>query len=121
MLRSSHSKVPFYISFEEAWNSHDLVNFFFSTGETKEDIHQLFRQGRFSLSSKAANQPPYPAPTPRLKWYRNSISREKLAEFNQFVQTFPAIMTFHEAWRHYPFTPILPQLQRDSIRDYTAL
>ncbi|CAA7045036.1 unnamed protein product [Microthlaspi erraticum] len=38
------------------------------------------------------------------QWYVNSISREKLAEFNQFVQTLPASMSFKQAWRHYPFT-----------------
>ncbi|CAA7021458.1 unnamed protein product [Microthlaspi erraticum] len=38
------------------------------------------------------------------EWYVNSISREKLAEFNQFVQTLPASMSFQQAWRHYPFT-----------------
>ncbi|CAA7054745.1 unnamed protein product [Microthlaspi erraticum] len=90
-LKEFNAKVkslPLYISSEEAWNNHDLVNLFFSTGETKEDINQLFRQARLSLSSHAANQPPSPPPSPRPKWYRNSISREKLAEFNQFVKTF---------------------------------
>ncbi|CAA7042305.1 unnamed protein product [Microthlaspi erraticum] len=47
------------------------------------------------------------------KWYVNSISREKLAEFNQFVQTLPASM-FPTSLAPLPIHHLLPQLQRDT-------
>ncbi|CAA7048972.1 unnamed protein product [Microthlaspi erraticum] len=96
--------LPFYVTFEEAWNKHDLVEFFFTTGETKEEVHKLFQKARFPMAPHAVNQPSSPPSTPQAEWYVNSISREKLAEFNQFVQTLPASMSFQQAWRHYPFT-----------------
>ncbi|CAA7039960.1 unnamed protein product [Microthlaspi erraticum] len=64
----------------------------------------MLRKARFPLAPHAVNQPPSPPSSPPPKWYVNSISREKLAEFNQFVQTLPASMSFQTAWRHYPFT-----------------
>ncbi|CAA7046324.1 unnamed protein product [Microthlaspi erraticum] len=67
-------------------------------------IHQLFQKARFPLAPHAVNQPSSPPSSPPPQWYVNSISREKLAEFNQFVQTLPASMSFQQAWRHYPFT-----------------
>ncbi|CAA7018933.1 unnamed protein product [Microthlaspi erraticum] len=116
-LKEFNAKVkslPFYVTFEEAWDKHGLVEFFFTTSENKEEIHQLFRKARFPLAPHGVNQPPSPPSSPPPQWYVNSISREKLAEFNQFVQTLPASMSFKEAWRHYPFTTFLPQLQGDS-------
>ncbi|CAA7045475.1 unnamed protein product [Microthlaspi erraticum] len=106
-LKEFNAKVkslPFYVTFEEAWDKHGLVEFFFTTSENKEEIHQLFRKARFPLAPHAVNQPPSPPSSPPPQWYVNSISREKLAEFNQFVQTLPASMSFKQAWRHYPFT-----------------
>ncbi|CAA7061586.1 unnamed protein product [Microthlaspi erraticum] len=107
-LKEFNAKVkslPFYVTFEEAWDKHGLVEFFFTTSENKEEIHQLFRKARFPIAPHGVNQPPSPPSSPPPQWYVNSISREKLAEFNQFVQTLPASMSFKEAWRHYPFTP----------------
>ncbi|CAA7037657.1 unnamed protein product [Microthlaspi erraticum] len=121
-LQEFNAKVkslPFYITFEEAWDNHNLVDFFFSSGESKEEIHKLFRQARFPLAPHAANQPPSPQSTPRHEWYVNSISREKLDEFNKFVQTLPASMTFNQAWRHYPFTTFFHNCKEtpDDIRE----
>ncbi|CAA7035530.1 unnamed protein product [Microthlaspi erraticum] len=62
------------------------------------------KKARFPMAPHAVNQPSSPPSTPPPEWYVNSISREKLAEFNQFVQTLPASMSFQQAWRHYPFT-----------------
>ncbi|CAA7061694.1 unnamed protein product [Microthlaspi erraticum] len=103
-LNAKVKSLPLYVTFEEAWDKHDLVEFFFTTGETKEEVHKLFQKARFPIAPHAVNQPSSPPPTPPREWYVNSISREKLAEFNQFVQTLPASMSFQQAWRHYPFT-----------------
>ncbi|CAA7059719.1 unnamed protein product [Microthlaspi erraticum] len=49
-LKEFNAKVkslPFYVTFEEAWDKHGLVEFFFTTSENKEEIHQLFRKARF--------------------------------------------------------------------------
>ncbi|CAA7048956.1 unnamed protein product [Microthlaspi erraticum] len=51
-LKEFNAKVkslPFYVTFEEAWDKHGLVEFFFTTSENKEEIHQLFRKARFPL------------------------------------------------------------------------
>ncbi|CAA7021396.1 unnamed protein product [Microthlaspi erraticum] len=86
-LKEFNAKVKslsFYVTFDEAWDKHDLVDFFFATGESKEELHKLFKQARFPLAPHAVNQPPSPPSTPRHEWYVNSISREKLTEFSQF-------------------------------------
>ncbi|CAA7017991.1 unnamed protein product [Microthlaspi erraticum] len=106
-LKEFNAKVkslPFYVTFEEAWDKHGLVEFFFTTSENKEEIHQLFRKARFPIAPHAVNQPPSPPSSPPPKWYVNSISREKLAEFNQFVQTLPASMSSNKlgATTHSP-------------------
>ncbi|CAA7015013.1 unnamed protein product [Microthlaspi erraticum] len=62
-LKEFNAKVkslPFYVTFEEAWDKHGLVEFFFTTSENKEEIHQLFRKARFPLAPHAVNQPPSP-------------------------------------------------------------
>ncbi|CAA7020274.1 unnamed protein product [Microthlaspi erraticum] len=49
-LKEFNAKVkslPFYVTFEEAWDKHGLVEFFFTTSENKEEIHQLFQKARF--------------------------------------------------------------------------
>ncbi|CAA7045994.1 unnamed protein product [Microthlaspi erraticum] len=66
-LKEFNAKVkslPFYVTFEEAWDKHDLVEFFFTTSENKEEIHQLFRKARFPLAPHAVNQPPSPPSSP---------------------------------------------------------
>ncbi|CAA7047771.1 unnamed protein product [Microthlaspi erraticum] len=62
-LKEFNAKVkslPFYVTFEEAWDKHGLVEFFFTTSENKEEIHQLFQKARFPLAPHAVNQPPSP-------------------------------------------------------------
>ncbi|CAA7033503.1 unnamed protein product [Microthlaspi erraticum] len=81
-LKEFNAKVkslPFYVTFEEAWDNHGLVEFFFTTSEKKEEIHQLFRKARFPLAPHGVNQPPSPPSSPPPKWYVNSISRFPLA------------------------------------------
>ncbi|CAA7048682.1 unnamed protein product [Microthlaspi erraticum] len=66
-LKEFNAKVkslPFYVTFEEAWDKHGLVEFFFTTSENKEEIHQLFRKARFPLAPHGVNQPPSPPSSP---------------------------------------------------------
>ncbi|CAA7054236.1 unnamed protein product [Microthlaspi erraticum] len=66
-LKEFNAKVkslPFYVTFEEAWDKHDLVEFFFTTSENKEEVHQLFQKARFPLAPHAVNQPPSPPSSP---------------------------------------------------------
>ncbi|CAA7043608.1 unnamed protein product [Microthlaspi erraticum] len=49
-LKEFNAKVkslPFYVTFEEAWDKHGLVEFFFTTSENKEEIHN-FQEGSIS-------------------------------------------------------------------------
>ncbi|CAA7027485.1 unnamed protein product [Microthlaspi erraticum] len=49
-LKEFNAKVkslPFYVTFEEAWDKHGLVEFFFTTSENKEEIHN-FSEGSIS-------------------------------------------------------------------------
>ncbi|CAA7057047.1 unnamed protein product [Microthlaspi erraticum] len=106
-LKEFNAKVkslPFYVTFEEAWDKHDLVEFFFTTSENKEEIHQLFRKARFPHCPSCSQSTTITTITPPPEWYVNSISREKLAEFNQFVQTLPASMSSNKlgATTHSP-------------------
>ncbi|CAA7022304.1 unnamed protein product [Microthlaspi erraticum] len=66
-LKEFNAKVkslPFYVTFEEAWDKHGLVEFFFTTSENKEEIHQLFRKARFPIAPHGVNQPPSPPSSP---------------------------------------------------------
>ncbi|CAA7045891.1 unnamed protein product [Microthlaspi erraticum] len=61
-LKEFNAKVkslPFYVTFEEAWDKHDLVEFFFTTSETKKNT-QLFQKARFPIAPHAVNQPSSP-------------------------------------------------------------
>ncbi|CAA7050332.1 unnamed protein product [Microthlaspi erraticum] len=112
-LKEFNAKVkslPFYVTFEEAWDKHGLVEFFFTTSENKEEIHQLFRRHDFPLPLMQSINHHHHHHHHHLKWYVNSISREKLAEFNQFVQTLPASMSF-KSLAPLPIHHLLPQLQ----------
>ncbi|CAA7057492.1 unnamed protein product [Microthlaspi erraticum] len=78
-LKEFNAKVkslPFYVTFEEAWDKHGLVEFFFTTSENKEEIHQL--SGRLDF------------PLPLME----SINHHHHHHHHHL-----------SAWRHYPFTP----------------
>ncbi|CAA7054498.1 unnamed protein product [Microthlaspi erraticum] len=84
-LKEFNAKVkslPFYVTFEEAWDKHDLVEFFFTTGETKEEVHKLFQKARF--------------PMPLMQSINHHLHHP-----HHHVN---ASMSFQQAWRHYPFT-----------------
>ncbi|CAA7046900.1 unnamed protein product [Microthlaspi erraticum] len=111
-LKEFNAKVkslPFYVTFEEAWDKHGLVEFFF---KLKKRYTNFSGRLDFPIAPHGVNQPPSPPSSPPPQWYVNSISREKLAEFNQFVQTLPASMSFKQAWRHYPFTTFFHNCKR---------
>lgn len=51
-------KISFYVPFEEAWNHYDLVDYFFSSNETKDEIKQLFKLTSSSIFIILCRYPP---------------------------------------------------------------
>ncbi|CAA7037703.1 unnamed protein product [Microthlaspi erraticum] len=83
-LKEFNAKVkslPFYVTFEEAWDKHDLVEFFFTTSETKEEVHNFFRRHDF------------PCPSCSQSTIITTITPPPECQH-----------VFQQAWRHYPFT-----------------
>ncbi|CAA7040850.1 unnamed protein product [Microthlaspi erraticum] len=106
-LKEFNAKVkslPFYVTFEEAWDKHGLVEFFFTTSENKEEIHQLFRKARFPLAPHAVNQPPSPPSHHHPSGMSIPYQERSLLSSISLSKLFQPACPSKQAWRHYPFT-----------------
>ncbi|CAA7038415.1 unnamed protein product [Microthlaspi erraticum] len=106
-LKEFNAKVkslPFYVTFEEAWDKHGLVEFFFTTSENKEEIHQLFQKARFPHAPHAVNQPPSPPSSPPPSGMSIPYQERSLLSSISLSKLFQPACLSKQAWRHYPFT-----------------
>ncbi|CAA7051092.1 unnamed protein product [Microthlaspi erraticum] len=106
-LKEFNAKVkslPFYVTFEEAWDKHGLVEFFFTTSENKEEIHQLSGRHDFplplmqSINHHHHHHHHHPSGMSIPYQERSLLSSISLSKLFQ-----PACLS-KQAWRHYPFT-----------------